>query len=88
MKRLFLFFSFVLSVLFLSAQTVSNVVARQVGNTVEITYYLDQTASVRLLMSQDGGSTYSYTPKSVSGDIGSDVPLGQRKIVWNIISVH
>lgn len=33
MKRLFLFFSFVLSVLSLSSQTVSNVVAHQVGNS-------------------------------------------------------
>lgn len=77
-------FSFQFSVL--QAQTVSNVVARQVENTVEITYDLDKAAAVLLLFSRDGGDTYSATPKAVTGAVGI-TPAGQHKqIVWNLLA--
>lgn len=69
----------------LHAQTVSNVVAQQVGNTVEISYDLDKAATVSLLLSQDGGATYSATPKTITGDIGQ-TSAGHKKIVWDLLS--
>lgn len=67
------------------AQTVSNVVAKQVGNTIEITYDLDKAADVSLLLSRDGGANYAATPKSLSGDAGKNVTPGRKKIVWNLL---
>ena len=66
------------------AQKVTNVVAKQVGNTVEITYDLDKAAQVSLLLSRDGGATYSATPKAVTGDIGNTT-AGHKKMVWNLL---
>ena len=66
------------------SQTVSNVVARQVGNTVEITYDLREAATVSIQLSRDGGSTYTYSPKSVTGDVGS-VGAGHKKAVWDLL---
>ncbi len=68
------------------AQTVTNVVARQVGNTVEVTYDLDKPAEVSLLLSQDGGVNYAATPKSMTGDVGKGVTAGHKKIVWNLLN--
>lgn len=70
----------------LMAQNVTNVVAKQVGNTVEITYDLDQYAQVSLLFSVDGGTTYAATPKTLTGDVGWNVAPGHRKIVWNLLA--
>ena len=69
----------------LQAQTVTNVVARQVGNTVEISYDLDMAATVSLLLSRDGGATYSATPKTITGDIGQ-TSAGHKKMVWSLLS--
>ena len=68
------------------AQTVTNVVARQVGNTVEVTYDLDKAAEVSLLLSQDGGANYAATPKSMTGDVGKGVTAGHKKIIWNLLN--
>ncbi len=68
-----------------TAQTVTNVVARQVGNTVEVSYDLDKQADVSLLLSRDGGANYAATPKSLSGDAGNGVTPGRKKIVWNLL---
>lgn len=77
-----------LSILFssyASSQTVRNVVARQVGGTVEITYDLDQDAQVSLLLSRDGGVTYTSDPKTIIGDVGSTT-AGHKKMVWNLFA--
>ena len=68
----------------LFAQTASNVVATQVGNTVEVTYDLDQPAHVALLFSRDGGASYAPTPKALTGDVGYTKP-GHKKIVWDLL---
>lgn len=67
----------------LCAQTVSNVVAKQVGNTIEITYDIDRKANVSLLLSQDGGKTYAAIPKTVTG-VGL-VSAGKHKMVWSML---
>ena len=80
---LFVAFSFAIST---SAQTVTNVVARQIGNTVEITYDLDEPSKVTLLFSRDGGETYPEKPKSVSGDVGNYISAGHNKIIWDLFA--
>ena len=83
-KIIYLFLSLMLP-LFLFAQTASNVVAAQVGNTVEITYDLDQPAQVTLLLSSDGGATYTTTPKALTGDVGINIQPGHKKIIWDLL---
>ena len=86
MKKVFLLTCTLCIVFFLRAQTVSNVMAQQVGNTVEITYDLSEAATVSVQLSRDGGSTYTYTPKSVTGDIDTVSQGGHKKMVWNLLS--
>lgn len=71
---------------FASAQTVSNVVARQVGGTVEITYNLDMPADISVQLSLDGGESYTITPKALTGNIGQGIKPGHNKIVWNLLA--
>lgn len=84
-KIIYLFLTLVLP-LSLFAQTASNVVAAQVGNTIEVTYDLDKAAHVSLLLSRDGGATYTPIPKALTGDVGFNVQPGHKKIVWNLFS--
>ena len=67
----------------LRAQNVSNVEAKQISNTIEINYTLDQLADISLHMSFNGGKSYTYTPRVLSGDIGKDITAGRNKIIWN-----
>jgi parallel beta-helix repeat protein len=70
---------------------ISNVTANQKtdGSKVVDIYYdlADQdslTLSVSVKVSSDGGSTYTITPASLSGDVGASVARGIGKhIVWN-----
>ena len=84
-KIIYLFLTLILP-LFLFAQTATNVIAKQVGNTVEVTYDLDQPAHVTLLFSRDGGASYTPTPKALTGDVGINIQPGHKKIVWNLFS--
>ena len=84
MKRILLFFMAVLPV-WAAGQNVTDVSARQVGNTVEVTYSLDKATTVSLLLSQDGGQTYAATPKAVTGDVGQVQTGNNKKIVWNLL---
>lgn len=69
----------------ISAQTVTNVVAKQKGDQVEITYDVDRTAEISLLFSTDGGLNYDITPKVVSGDVGVVGP-GHHRMVWHMLA--
>ena len=85
MKRIILFSLLLFSMsLFAQESPVSNVVAKQVGDLVEISYYLSKPSQITLSLSIDGGKSYTYTPKAVKGDIGT-VQRGQRKIVWAML---
>lgn len=86
MKKIIYLFLILALPLSAFAQTATNVVAAQVGNTIEITYDLDQPAQVTLLLSRDGGATYAPTPKALTGDVGMNVQPGHKKIVWNLFS--
>ncbi len=69
---------------------VSNVVVQQRPGThlVDISYDLADTVLdtliVRLLFSDDGGTTWTHACRSVSGHVGREVPVGlSRHIVWD-----
>ena len=64
---------------------ITNVSAVQNGN-VTITYDLadDNWSTVEIDISSDGGSTWTVTDTSVTGDIGSNIVQGTSKsITWN-----
>ncbi|MBR6131368.1 MAG: hypothetical protein IKQ20_05880 [Bacteroidales bacterium] len=66
-----------------SAQTVSNVTAEQVGKTIHIHYDLDRAADISVFVSTDGGSTYKQLHR-VSGDVGETVGPGHKVVVWDV----
>lgn len=66
-----------------SAQIISNVTARQVGNNIEISYDLDKAADISVCMSANGGETYRVL-RLVSGDVGKTVGPGHKTIFWDV----
>ncbi|MBR0196037.1 MAG: SUMF1/EgtB/PvdO family nonheme iron enzyme [Paludibacteraceae bacterium] len=69
----------------LMAQEITNVEAKQVGNTVEVTYDLDKDAPIQLLLSRDGGANYTPEPQTITGDVGQTT-AGHKKMVWDMLS--
>ena len=69
------------------SQNISNYEAKQVGNNIEISYYLDKVAHIEVFISENGGRTYKKITK-VSGDIGELVSAGYKKIVWNVLEEY
>lgn len=72
-----------------SAQpAVQNVTGAQAGDNVLVTYDLIDPGAkayyVRLLVSKDGGISFSNELKNVSGDVKANVKAGSsRKIIWD-----
>lgn len=75
----------VVSLLALSAQTVTNVTATQAGKTIHVSYNLDKAADVSLFLSTDGGYTYTRL-YHLSGDVGENVSAGRKTIVWDVLA--
>ena len=72
-----------------SSPEVTNVVAQQVDQQVEISYdLLDQDGdlmTVSLQVSSDGGSSFDLVAKSLTGEVGAGIASGQgKKIVWQV----
>jgi len=73
-----------------SGLAATNVSATQTApGTVQISYSLSDlyfgTSSVSVLISTDGGLTYSAAAATFSGDIGSGITAGtNHQIVWNV----
>lgn len=70
---------------------ISNVHAQQRFGTrlVDITFDLrdpdEEPLSIKLTASEDGGDSYSITPRTLSGDVGEGIHPGERKrIVWDV----
>lgn len=84
MKRS-LFFTLLFACSVLSAQTVTNADANQVGKAIEITYDLDRTADISVDYSTDGGRTYT-TLRHVSGDVGTSISPGHKTITWDVLA--
>ncbi len=87
MKRLLLLIVFFAATFFaLQAQNVSNVAFRQEGDKVEVSYVLDAPADVQLMVSTDGGATFTKALKHVSGDVGYGVSAGLKHIEWDALA--
>jgi hypothetical protein len=72
-----------------SPPEVTNVVAQQVGQQVEISYnLLDQDGDlmvVSLLVSSDGGSNFDLEATSLEGEVGDGIASGKgQKIIWQV----
>lgn len=68
------------------AQTVSNVVASQEGNSIVVSYEIDKSSpEVGLTVSTDGGKTFSAPLTKVTGDV-KNVQPGRRSIVWDVLA--
>lgn len=69
----------------LSAQTVTNLVAKQVGKTVEITYDIDRGAEVSIEgLLYDKGSALRMPLSNLEGDMGRVTP-GRKKVIWHLL---
>lgn len=68
-------------------QNVTDVDFYQDGNKVIICYSLDEQADIEVLLSSDGGKTFSVPLKCVFGDVGKNVTAGQNnRIIWDALS--
>ena len=68
---------------------VTNVVAQQVGQQVEISYDLidrdGDLMTVSLQVSSDGGSNFDLEATSLEGEVGEGIASGQGKeIIWQV----
>lgn len=80
--RKFLILAFLLP-LFCQAQQTTNVDFFAEGDNVIITYDLDDTAStISVFLSENGGDWQQLS--QVSGDVGENIPAGNKRIAWNI----
>ena len=72
------------------AQEVKNIRVSQTGSRVNVLFDLAETAKtykVDLFVTTDDGKTWIGPLKSVSGDVGNNVPFGyNRQIIWDIVS--
>lgn len=86
-NTLFLTAAFFLMTLFSDAQTITNVQAKQQGDQVVITYYLQctGTACISVYVSEDGGIHFTGPLKNVNGDVGCDITPGSKTITWNTL---
>ena len=66
------------------ANVVRDVVCRQDGDRIVITYNLKKKADVDLFCSTDGGKTYKRIFR-VSGDVGYGISPGKKEVVWNVL---
>ena len=63
---------------------VRDVVCRQDGDRIVITYNLKKKADVDVFCSTDGGKTYKRIFR-VSGDVGYGISPGKKEVVWNVL---
>jgi hypothetical protein len=95
MKKFLYFNFFIFLIISFSTLTFSqkleNVQFKQDGKKIVITYDLvgvedSKTFEVQVEMSQDGGITFTTTPKTLTGDVGKEVKPGKsKKISWDVL---
>lgn len=76
-----------LSISIANCQTITNILAKQDGDNVVITYDLqcDIFANISLYISEKGDGIFTGPLKSVSGDIGNNITPGSKTITWNTL---
>lgn len=86
-KRILVIALYVLVVLPLTAQTVSNARFVQEGNTIRICYDLTKQTDIKIEFSMDGGGFYeNLEGKHVTGDIGRAIEPGVDKcVIWDVL---
>ena len=68
-------------------QTVSNVDAYQEDKNIIITYDTDKEGYAGgVYCSTDGGRTWGEPLRQVTGDVNKQVPAGNHRIVWDVLS--
>ncbi len=69
------------------SQIITNVVAKQDGNKVVITYNLQSNfvANISLYVSERGDGIFTGPLKSVTGDVGNNITSGSKTIIWNTL---
>lgn len=82
-KYIFLLVTYLCSVQLMS-QSVSDVVAEQVGNNVEISYTLSDRSDIQITYSTDGGMLF-LPMESLTGDVGVNILPGRKKIKWDVL---
>ncbi len=87
MKKLLFLLTLLLPLLAVG-QDVTNGRFEQEGSKVRIYYDLSKQADITIYLSTDGGKTCEPTPlRSVSGDVGKQVPAGtNRCAVWDVLA--
>jgi len=76
----------------LQGQSIQNVKATQHDKTIVITYDLvglksDQTATISLFCSEDGGNNWGTKLHYVTGDVGQNISAGYgKRIVWQVLN--
>ncbi|MBL7906182.1 MAG: hypothetical protein JNL22_14250 [Bacteroidales bacterium] len=91
MKQILIVFLLSLTLNWISiAQSVSNLRFEQSGKMIEVFYDLagkvDETFTVKLFCSQDGGKTWGTALKYVTGAVGENVAQGYgKKISWDVL---
>jgi len=67
----------------LYSQNVSNVVIQQVGKQIEVSYYTDSEADIKMTATLDNRM---ISCKTVSGDVGINIPAGSHHASWDVLS--
>lgn len=66
-----------------ASNRVRNVNAYQSGNLIIVDYELTQGANIELQVYING--QYTYSSKSLSGDVGYNIKAGKKRIVWDVL---
>jgi len=71
------------------AQEIDNIKATVEGTTIIIRYdiqnaKINQIFNIEVFYSIDNGNTFIGPLRHVSGDVGDDIPAGNKKIVWDV----
>jgi len=70
------------------SQTITNVIAKQNGNNIDITYDLqsNDNVGINLYVSEKGNNTFTGPLRGVSGDVGYSIAPGNNKtITWKVL---
>ncbi len=88
MKQLYFLSQFILLAFLSKAQTITDVVAKQDGNQIIVTYNLQCTtdAGIGLYISEKGDGSFTGPLKNVTGDVGTGIKPGKNTIIWNPLS--
>lgn len=83
-KLLFTLLVWILPLCFTFAQQVTDIkfTKDEKDDSFQISYTLDKSATISILLSTDGGKTYTKPLRAVTGDVGINVTAGKKNVVW------